>query len=138
MNKFIKEVIALAVVLGFIGGGVKVWAHKGEVHEEEKITAVTGEVVCYACYIEHDEGEGQGEKHKKCGLDCVRKGLPVGILEAKTKELYLVMLDMEDHVAPNEKLDPYFGQSVTIKGEAFKKKGVKLLTIKSVEKAGKK
>ena len=72
----------------------------------EKQTTLEGRLIDLSCYA---MGMG-GEKHSKCALLCAEKGLPVGVLEAKTGKVFTVLL-------PSPGLATYVEQSVRITGK---------------------
>jgi len=59
---------------------------------------ITGEVVDTFCYTAMG---AKGATHRQCGLDCAKKGIPVGLLENGTNKLY-VLLPAKDKTAVPE------------------------------------
>ena len=86
---------------------------------------LVGEVVDLTCYLSHD---GQGAKHAKCALDCVKKGNPVAILANGV--LYAVI--SSDHEPPNARLAPFVGKQVVVSGEQSAKNGLHFVDMDSV------
>ena len=95
--------------------------------------SVTGEVIDSACYI---KSGAKGEGHAKCAQSCADSGIPLAILEDGTNKVVWVAskADME---TPNDKLKPYAGKRVTVKGTWAERGGAKLLVVDSVTPAGK-
>jgi hypothetical protein len=95
--------------------------------------SVTGEVIDSACYI---KGGAKGEGHAKCAQSCADSGIPLAILEDGTNKVVWVAskADME---TPNDKLKPYAGKKVTVKGTWAERGGAKLLVVDSVTPAAK-
>lgn len=116
------------------------FAHDGKHKEEQtatksgaKISAPTkkqarlvGDVIDLTCYLSH---EGQGGKHAKCALDCIKKGNPVAILSGGT--LFAVI--SSDHEAPNTKLAAFAGKQVVATGEQSEKNGLHFIDLETVE-----
>lgn len=95
-----------------------------------KTTAIRGEVIDVTCYLMHPS-TGKGAGHKECALKCVTKnGLPVGILEEKTGNVYLVV-DASHRAAD---LSQYVAQIVTLEGSIHRGKGVNLFVMKGIKK----
>lgn len=95
--------------------------------------SVTGEVIDSACYI---KSGSKGEGHAKCAQSCAESGIPLAILEDGTNKVVWVAskADME---TPNDKLKPYAGKKVTVKGTWAERGGAKLLVVESVTPAAK-
>ena len=98
-----------------------------------KEATVTGEVIDTKCYLTGMMG-GSGEEHKQCAIDCIKGGLPVGVLEKKTNKVYVVVPKAGTKSA-NEELVQYAAQSVKLTGTVAEKGGQKLLVYSSVELA---
>lgn len=49
---------------------------------------VVGQVVDAACYMMHPQA-ASGASHDECGRACALRGVPLGIIDEETKELYL-------------------------------------------------
>jgi hypothetical protein len=95
--------------------------------------SVTGEVIDSACYI---KGGSKGEGHAKCAQGCADSGIPLAILEDGTNKVVWVA-SKEDMETPNDKLKPYAGKKVTVKGTWAERGGAKLLVMDSVTPAAK-
>ena len=94
--------------------------------KDKKASKLLGEVVDLTCYLSHD---GQGAKHAKCALDCIKKGNPVAILSGGT--LFAVI--SSDHEAPNTKLAAFAGKQVVATGEQSEKNGLHFIDLETVE-----
>lgn len=56
--------------------------------ENMKHVTIKGEIVDLACYL----GEGEkGASHKQCALKCAKAGTPIGILDEKSGNAYLLL-----------------------------------------------
>ena len=90
---------------------------------------VSGEIVDTFCYATMG---AKGASHKPCGIDCAKKGIPVGLLEQGTNKLY-VLLPSKDKTALPDDVINRMGETVTITGHAETKGGSNFLTVESVK-----
>jgi hypothetical protein len=77
--------LAAILLTAFVG-----FAQEGQHQHHEQIT-VKGELVDTACYMAHPD-TGKGEDHRKCASMCIKKGVPMSVLDAKG-DLYLLLPD---------------------------------------------
>jgi hypothetical protein len=90
---------------------------------------VTGEVVDTFCYTAMG---AKGATHRQCGLDCAKKGIPVGLLENGTNKLY-VLLPAKDKTAVPEAAINKMGEQASITGKMYSNGGSTFLTVESVK-----
>ena len=95
----------------------------------EKDVSVTGEVIDTFCYSTMG---AKGTSHKQCGIDCAKKGIPVGLLEKGTEKIH-VLLPTKDKTALPDDLVGEMGETVTVTGHPYSKGGVAFLTVESVK-----
>ena len=95
----------------------------------QKDVAVTGEVVDTFCYATMG---ARGASHRQCGLDCAKKGIPVGLLEKGTDKLYVLLPTKDKTALPTEVVDK-MGEQATVTGHAYAKGGTSFLTVESVK-----
>jgi hypothetical protein len=105
-------------------------------HKFSPITLI-GEVIDVWCYTSEIMGEGKGEKHKTCALACGGGGMPLGILEDKTGQVYVACKSNKAFKGCNEILLPYVAQRVKVTGYVARKGGCQALRIEKVELAKK-
>jgi hypothetical protein len=91
--------------------------------------SVTGEVVDTFCYTTMG---ARGASHRQCGLDCAKKGIPVGLVEKGTDKLY-VLLPSKDKTALPEDIVNKMGEQATVTGHAYAKGGTSFLAVESVK-----
>ncbi|MBZ5553622.1 MAG: hypothetical protein LAO21_12940 [Acidobacteriia bacterium] len=110
-------------------------AHDPKLHAETKKTAgemtITGEVIEPGCFLIHG---ARGAEHKACAEMCAKGGTTLTVLDEKTNILY-IPISPEHGKNPNEKLLPFAGERVTVKGVAMNKYGYHAIAIKSVTRA---
>ena len=94
-----------------------------------KDVSVTGEVIDTFCYTAMD---AKGTGHKQCGIDCAKKGIPVGLLEKGTEKIH-VLLPTKDKTALPDEVIGKMGETVTVTGHPYTKGGVAFLTVESVK-----
>ena len=94
-----------------------------------KDESVTGEVIDTFCYATMG---ATGNGHKQCGIDCAKKGIPVGLLEKGTDKVH-VLLPPKDKTALPDAVVNKMGETVTVTGHPVTKGGVAFLTVESVK-----
>ena len=95
----------------------------------KKDVSVKGEVIDTFCYATMG---AKGSGHKQCGIDCARKGIPVGLLEEGTDKIH-VLLPTKDKTALSDDVVNRMGETVTVTGHPSTKGGVAFLTVESVK-----
>jgi hypothetical protein len=118
---------SLAFAAALFAAPTAVSAHGDEAHEGKAAAdTVTGEVIDINCYMAHD---GKGKDHMQCAKQCIKKGLPVGLLTEKG-DVYLAVA--EGHKKANDMLADKAAQTVTVVGEVSEKSGNKMITIHEI------
>jgi hypothetical protein len=90
---------------------------------------VTGEVIDTFCYATMG---AKGAAHKTCGIDCAKKGIPVGLLEKGTDKVYVLLPSKDKEPVPDAVVQK-MGETVTITGEKHASGGETFLTVESVK-----
>ncbi len=88
-----------------------------------------GEVVCLSCYMDH---ESKGAEHASCAAACAKRGVPLGILEDKTGNVYAVV---KGHSGANETLSPFAGKRAVLTGRWFERGNTKVFNLETVAEA---
>lgn len=91
--------------------------------------SVTGEIVDTYCFATMG---AKGASHKQCGIDCARKGIPVGLLEKGTDKVH-VLLPNKDKEALSDEVINKMGETVTVTGKKHTAGGVSFVTVESVQ-----
>lgn len=123
MKKQLIGSLAVVALAGWTAGVAMADGAKEKGKEEKKAETIQGEVIDMVCYLDHN---AKGEKHKACAEDCIKGGLPVGILA--DKEVYLIV---GDHKPINDKLVALAAQRVKVTGEVVSRKGVHMIIVKN-------
>ena len=95
----------------------------------EKDVSVTGEVIDTFCYTAMG---AKGAGHRQCGIDCARKGIPVGLLEKGSEKIHVLLPTKDKTALPDEVINK-MGETVTVTGHPYTKGGVAFLTVESVK-----
>src|SRR5581483_8090168 len=95
----------------------------------QKDVSVTGEVVDTFCYSAMG---ARGASHRQCGIDCAKKGIPVGLVEKGTDKLYVLLPNKDKTALPDDVVNKMGGQA-TVTGHAYAKGGSTFLTVESVK-----
>lgn len=90
---------------------------------------VKGEVIDTYCYSLNG---AKGEGHRKCGLECVEKGIAVGLLEDGTNKVYVLLPNKDRSPVPKAVIDK-MGRQATITGKTVTVGGSQFLTVESVK-----
>lgn len=98
-------------------------------------TTITGELVDVKCYLTGMMG-GRGDEHKQCATDCIKSGLPAGVLEEKTQKVYTIV-PKKGMTGTNadSSLIMLIGERVTVTGAAAEKGGTKLFIYTGIKEA---
>lgn len=97
-----------------------------------KQVKVTGEVVDVWCYSSEIMGPGRGEKHHACALACGMGGVPLGIVEDGTGNLYIAAKSKKPYQGCKELLIPYVAKRVTVDGFLGERGGNRIMRIEKV------
>src|SRR5690349_1633348 len=95
-----------------------------DVQAAERNVTVTGEIIDTFCYSAMG---AKGATHKQCGIDCAKKGIPVGILE-KDEKIHILLPSKDKTSLPDDVINK-MGETATVTGHAYSKGGVAFLTV---------
>ncbi len=123
MAKFPAATLGLALLLGTATLGI------ADVKGGEKDVNVTGEVIDTFCYTAMG---AKGTSHKQCGIDCAKKGIPVGLLEKGSEKIHILLPTKDKTALPDDVVNK-MGETVTVTGHPYTKGGVAFLTVESVK-----
>ena len=102
--------------------------------KKAKEATITGEVTDVKCYL--NGMASSSDDHTQCAIDCIKGGLPVGVVEDKTEKLY-VLVPERGMKGANEELVKYASHKVKITGTFREKGGQKMFFYTKVEEAEK-
>ena len=123
MAKLSAVALGLTLLLGIATLGI------ADMKGGEKDVSVTGEVIDTFCYSAMG---AKGTSHKQCGIDCAKKGIPVGLLEKGTEKIHILLPTKDKTALPDEVVNK-MGETVTVTGHPYSKGGVAFLTVESVK-----
>src|SRR5205809_7543025 len=84
---------------------------------------ITGEVIDSFCYAKVGI---RGPAHAACGIKCARSGVPVGLLEEKSRRVYILLAEKDASPIPPALINQ-MGRTVTIEGDLVVKGGTTFL-----------
>ena len=116
-------VIAVVLLTAFVG-----FAQHGE-HGNQ--VTVKGELVDTACYMAHPDS-GKGEDHRKCASMCVKKGVPMSVLDAKD-DLYLLLPDHSNEQV-YEQAKEWAADQVEVTGRLVNDGGIRAIVVEKSRK----
>ena len=90
---------------------------------------VTGELIDTYCYALM---EAKGESHRQCAIDCVKAGIPAGILEEGTNKVYVLLPPKDKSPLPKGVIEK-MAHKVTVHGYIFTVGGSQFLTVESLK-----
>ena len=90
---------------------------------------VRGEVVETGCFI---IGGRKGPDHEQCAIACARAGQDLGVLDEKTKQLYVAVVDRRSGPSQNP-LMPFIAHRVEVRGEPLEYGELPALIISDVK-----
>ena len=100
----------------------------GSVYAAETVK-IKGEIIDTYCY---GLMGAKGESHRQCAIDCVKAGIPAGLLEDGTNKVYVLLPNKDKTGLPKEVIDK-MAQKVTVTGKVYAKGGSQFLTIESIK-----
>jgi hypothetical protein len=122
MNRTRRMVLFAGVMtlLLFLGGLSQVYAQS---------VTVKGEVIDTFCYALMG---AKGESHRQCAIDCVKAGIPAGLLEEGTGKVYVLLPNKDKSGLPKGVMDK-MGRTASITGRVFTTGGSNFLTVESIK-----
>src|SRR5579859_5756144 len=93
-------------------------------------TTIEGLVRDIACPMQNLDGDAT-HLSLKCVRDCVKAGSPIGIL-TKSGEIYLPISDKMPDYSQRQRLMPFVGKYVQVKGISFERKGTHAIVITEI------
>lgn len=90
---------------------------------------VKGEVIDTYCYALMG---AKGESHRQCAMDCIKAGIPAGLLEEGTGKVYVLLPNKDKAGLPKGVIDK-LGRMATITGKAYTSGGSNFLTVESIK-----
>jgi len=98
------------------------------VYAAETVT-VKGEVIDTYCFALMG---AKGESHRQCAIDCVKAGIPAGLLEEGTGKVYVLLPNKDKTGLPEGVIDK-MGRMASITGKVYTSGGSSFLTVESIK-----
>src|SRR5262245_2713597 len=95
---------------------------------QSRTPVVRGEVVETACFV---MGNRRGPLHRACALACARAGQELGILDDRSRTLFVLLQDYREH-SPGNPLLEYLAGKVEVSGEIVERGGVKAIVPRQI------
>ena len=99
-----------------------------QVDAAETVT-VKGELIDTYCYALMG---AKGPSHRDCAIECVKKGIPAGLLEDGTNKVYVLLPNKDKSPLPPAVIEK-MGEKVTVTGKVYSQGGSQFLTIDSIK-----
>jgi len=90
---------------------------------------IKGEVIDTYCYALMG---AKGESHRQCAIDCVKAGIPAGLLEEGTGKVYVLLPSKDKTGLPGGVMDK-MGRMASITGKIYTSGGSNFLTVESIK-----
>jgi hypothetical protein len=94
----------------------------------DKPVTIKGEVVDTLCYASMGAG---GEGHAKCGIACLKAGMPAGLVDS-SKKMYILLPPKDETPLPAGILTKA-GKVVSVTGHVYTSGGITFLTVESFQ-----
>ncbi len=121
---FIIKVLSFSILTGIL----LILCGSIQLHAAESVP-ITGEIVDTYCYALMD---ARGPSHRQCAVDCIKKGIPAGLLEEGTNKLYILLPNKDKSSLPEEVVKKV-AEKVTITGKVYASGGTQFLTVESIK-----
>jgi hypothetical protein len=116
------------VILGVLVGLLVVLSIVFPVYAAETVT-VKGEVIDTYCYALMG---AKGESHRQCAINCVKAGIPAGLLEEATGKVFVLLPSKDKSGLPKGVIDK-MGRTASITGKVYTSGGSSFLTVESIK-----
>src|SRR5512139_3437467 len=124
MNRTKRMVLSAGLVsLLLVLGGLS------QVYAQAQAVTVKGEVIDTYCYALMG---AKGESHRQCAIDCVKAGIPAGLLEEGTGKVYVLLPSKDKTALPSGVMDK-MGRVASITGKVYTSGGSQFLTVESIK-----
>jgi type 1 fimbria pilin len=107
-----------------------VMAVSGTLFAADSVT-IMGEVIDTSCYATSG-AKAKGDGHRECGMNCIKKGAPAGLLENGTGKVYVLIPKKAMTALPKTVVEKVAKQ-VSITGNVFTVGGSQFLTVESIK-----
>ncbi len=104
-------------------------AYVTQVYAAPQTITVKGELIDTYCYSTMG---AKGPSHRDCAIECVKKGIPAGILEEGTNKVFVLLPNKDKSGYPAPVFEK-MAQVVSITGKVYSVGGSQFLTIESIK-----
>lgn len=110
--------------------GVAFGAAQGKKEKPKEMTLI-GTITDVKCHLNGMAADMEGE-HLQCAIECIEGGLPVGVVEEKTDNLY-TLIPAKGMKGANKELVKYVEKKVKLTGNMKEAGGTKMFFYTKVE-----
>ena len=122
-----KSIFVLGLMLVL---GVAIGAAQGK-KEKPKDETLIGTLTDVKCYLNGMAADMEGE-HLQCAIECIEGGLPVGVVEEKSGNLY-TLIPAKGMKSANKDMAKYAEKKVKVTGSMKEAGGTKMFFFTKVE-----
>ncbi|HTY38325.1 MAG TPA: hypothetical protein VMH23_14500 [Bacteroidota bacterium] len=125
------KVFSCIVSIIVVGSACAAFAQEPNQKRASSEARISGELVDLKCYLT-SMNKAKGAGHKDCAVECIKAGLPAGIVQDSTQELYLVLpkAGMDGH---NDELAQFAGENVTLTGTVLRRNNQNVFLYSRIE-----
>ena len=116
------------LILALLAVSLMVSVGLSRIYAAEAVT-IKGEIIDTYCYALMG---AKGEGHRQCAIDCIKAGIPAGILEDGTNKVYVLLPNKDKSGLPKGVMDK-IGRTATITGKVYASGGSQFLTVESIK-----
>ncbi len=116
------------LILGVLAGFFIVLSATLPVHAAETVT-VKGEVIDTYCYSLMG---AKGESHRQCAIDCIKAGIPAGLLQEGSGKVFVLLPNKDKTGLPKGVIDK-LGRTASVTGKVYTVGGSNFLTVESIK-----
>lgn len=119
-----RKIIILGLLVGFfmvLNTALSVYA--------AEIVTVKGEVIDTYCYSLMG---AKGESHRQCAIDCIKAGIPAGLLQEGTGKVFVLLPNKDKTGLPKGVIDK-LGRTASVTGKVYTVGGSNFLTVESIK-----
>lgn len=124
-----RRLALFLVGAALVAGDFAPWARATAPGDAPRETVLRGEVVETGCFI---IGGRRGEAHRHCAIACARAGQDLGILDEKSKTLFIQVRDFTTGEPQNPLLE-HVAQRVEVRGTTVERGGIRGIVVRQVK-----
>ncbi len=116
------------LILGVLSAFFMVLSATLPAYSAESVT-VKGEVIDAYCYSLMG---AKGESHRQCAIDCIKAGIPAGLLQEGSGKVFVLLPNKDKTGLPKEVIDK-LGRTASVTGKVYTVGGSNFITVESIK-----